>query len=529
MRPAKQRTWGGIWMLAIALAMVGAGCEVERESRGDGAGGGADGGDGFDTGCNFVALAAQCPPSSRPLFGEDAAARCRQALEGGDGYETGLDAGFCGGEGTCIFACNFDNPCDCGVERVTGEGVFCVDCADSFACGNGICEPGESPETCPVDCAPVCTPEDQRCSGTDVETCTAGRWTLESCQLGSACTYLPAQRRAWCAPRAAVFEEGLPVLDPPRVAEGDWRAFIHPRGRLRCASHACVWRGFLEGGDASRLETVTSGGQPRQIQRYDHDSRAFARLDPVPVETVSLRGRPCAQRSGSSGQEPRQPTTWVNPETGQSVPLQMFVDDTVPLACDSEVYRPELDRVFAAMRLDNRFVLLGQWELSSGRFLGTVRFSDPQMPNARTVDLWTSEDGRLVAQTLVEGSITRTIIWKPEQRSYAGIIEGRVHALQPGGTHIITGDHRQLEVMDLSTGDVWTRPPGQALDSFTPDGRYVVGTSADIHGETRLTLYHVGTGRLFHRFPLTGEGRFSPNGRWLVVGDAVYGSEPEPW
>lgn len=523
----RSRAVGTVGLVAVLmLAFPGWGCMSAGDNGGNGGEERTPPPGGGGTGCDFTALAAQCPPSSRPLFGEDAAVRCRQGIEGGEGYETGLDAGFCGGQGLCVFACNFENPCDCGVDRVTTEGVFCVNCADASACGNGICEPGESPETCPVDCAPVCTSEDQRCNGTDVETCVGGRWTREECQVGSACFFFGGQQRAWCAPRAAVFEEGLSTLEPPRVPATDWREYVYPRGQLRCDGWECLHQRFLEGGDASLVRGFNVGRGTGGFERYDHEARVFAPLTIVPPIEDELRGEACTAA--------RQPTEYVDPQTGGRTPLETFVDDTVPLVCRSWLHRPSLDRVYATMTLDGRFELLGIWQLSTGRLLRVLRFADPEMDVAEHGLLHVSEDGALALQSFTlassapGGRPTRTVVWNVERGTYAGVLEQPVRSLQPGGHRVLVAQG-EGQVLDMATGEVWMRPRGETLHGFTPDGRFVHGVSPDVHGVERLALFSVDDGRLFHRFPMQGEGRFSVDGRWLLVGTALFSNTPGEW
>ncbi|MEZ4465488.1 MAG: hypothetical protein R3F43_13685 [bacterium] len=49
--------------------------------------------------------------------------------------------------GQCIFACNFRDPCRCGVDRVTAEGVFCTDCREARRLwGRGLRSRREPPD-----------------------------------------------------------------------------------------------------------------------------------------------------------------------------------------------------------------------------------------------------------------------------------------------------------------------------------------------------------------------------------------------
>lgn len=494
--------------------------------------------DPFET-CQLAALAAQCPPGSRPLFGEDAASRCRLAQSGDGGYESGFDAGLCNGQGACLVACNFENPCTCGVDRITNEGVFCTSCAESSACGNAVCEAGESPTTCAVDCAPVCENDTQRCNDGDVETCFQGRWVTETCQAGAACFYFERQERAWCAPRAAVFEEGLPTLAAALLAPVDWRGRSHPHGRVRCGvpDEGCFWMHFLGSGDAALVKADWGAGSQRTgyFTRLNLDTLTYQTIPEAPLDVLSLRGAACP----SDGRTPaRQPTAYRDPETGRATPLSPFVDDTVPLTCHSVSYRPDLGRVYASLLLDERFLLLGIWDLNTGDFLRALRFNDPERPPLELSEIWVSEDGQLVLQAFqTTGGLQRAtvnILWKPESGSYAGLLEGAVADVERGGPRVLLSSGA---VVDLEAGTSWERPRGQRVYGFTPDGRYAWGVSADVHGRSLLTLYTIDDGRVFFRYPMplanstpTNAGavaRFSPNGRWLVLEGALYGEAPE--
>jgi hypothetical protein len=152
--------------------------------------------------CVASDLVAQCPPGSDPIFEASATSRCEGSGEfsGGGGGSSGTDLptdpgtlpsgrveGVCEGEGDCQVFCRFRVPCECGVERITDEGVFCKDCLDTAACGNQVCEGTETPETCPEDCACVCEPGGQRCNGDKLQICEQCRWTELACPSNEAC------------------------------------------------------------------------------------------------------------------------------------------------------------------------------------------------------------------------------------------------------------------------------------------------------------------------------------------------------
>lgn len=144
-------------------------------------------------------LIAQCPPGSDPRFEASAVSRCEGSGEFSGGGESaggasalddlpsGRVEGVCEGSGDCQVWCQFQVPCECGVERITNEGIFCKDCLATAACGNRTCEGTESVETCPQDCAATCENGNQRCNGDQLQICERGDWTTLSCPEGEAC------------------------------------------------------------------------------------------------------------------------------------------------------------------------------------------------------------------------------------------------------------------------------------------------------------------------------------------------------
>ncbi len=138
--------------------------------------------------CNESALISQCPPGSSPLQGSAADAACGGAvgvdLTDGEGNVSGR----CLGSALCVVACQFAEPCPCGITAVTRDGVFCTPCDQTAACGNTLCEGGEDPESCPEDCGRQCAAGSERCAGEGQEVCDArGRWEAIACPSGEVC------------------------------------------------------------------------------------------------------------------------------------------------------------------------------------------------------------------------------------------------------------------------------------------------------------------------------------------------------
>lgn len=165
------------WMLGmLGVLLASAGC---------------DGTEGTETGraCAESNLIAQCPPGSDPILEASATSQCEGegSFSDGVGSTSGRVEGVCRGEGTCVVFCQFAVPCDCGVDRITNDGVFCRSCMESAACGNQVCEGTETPESCPQDCGCVCEDGRQRCNGDKLQVCENCRWTELDCGANEAC------------------------------------------------------------------------------------------------------------------------------------------------------------------------------------------------------------------------------------------------------------------------------------------------------------------------------------------------------
>lgn len=76
----------------------------------------------------------------------------------------------------------------------TTSGMVCLasaaQCVPSGACGNEVCDTGETPTSCPQDCATLCTPNSARCENTTVVRCAADGQseTRVPCGEGNVCS-----------------------------------------------------------------------------------------------------------------------------------------------------------------------------------------------------------------------------------------------------------------------------------------------------------------------------------------------------
>ncbi len=139
-------------------------------------------------------LVAQCPQGTSPELEATTDSACDSMTS--ISLEQGVDelggAGSvthaCVGQGTCRVACKLTDPCRYGVARISpSEGIICADAPQG--CGNDVCDPGETPETCPRDCAVACGAGDSRCDGDRIQVCSLrGSWEPpQECPSRQAC------------------------------------------------------------------------------------------------------------------------------------------------------------------------------------------------------------------------------------------------------------------------------------------------------------------------------------------------------
>ena len=171
-------------MLSLCLVVIG--CNTSKEA--------AEQGTEVAQSCVEADLVAQCPPNTVPDLQSDANATCSMSgsidasqdvdeLSGSASIDTA-----CVGEGSCRMVCRLETPCAYGVERISpSEGIFCA--APPAGCGNGLCDQGESPESCPIDCGMTCEPSSVRCVGNALQTCSIqGIWEDPiDCPEGNLC------------------------------------------------------------------------------------------------------------------------------------------------------------------------------------------------------------------------------------------------------------------------------------------------------------------------------------------------------
>ncbi|MGB0645823.1 MAG: hypothetical protein ACPGQS_01550 [Bradymonadia bacterium] len=164
-------------------------------------------------------LVAQCPPNTMPELSANSEAICSNSGEVGgsstaDGSEgSGRVENVCAGSGNCQLVCRLINPCDFGVERVSPtDGVICR--IPEGGCGDGVCEAGEDPATCPQDCESECTIGSSRCIDGQLQRCAANGLLEEPVDCPASYTCVEAEDgtascEGGCEPGTARCSDGL--------------------------------------------------------------------------------------------------------------------------------------------------------------------------------------------------------------------------------------------------------------------------------------------------------------------------------
>ena len=198
-------------LASIILILLGfSACDDGAETPGDA--GGA---------CVPAQLIAQCPLGTSPVAGVQAESACGGAAGGVVLDGAGQATGQCYGVGGCRVVCQFAVPCRCGVASVSGDGVVCATCEGAAACGNGVCEGGESPQSCPIDCGVACNAGERRCTGTDLEECSLqGRWDTLACPAGEVCDFTGGSAQCIRDPGIIRGDAGVEGPDGGPVPEG---------------------------------------------------------------------------------------------------------------------------------------------------------------------------------------------------------------------------------------------------------------------------------------------------------------------
>lgn len=514
-----------LMLLMLSILPLGA-CDSAGDDPSAPPVGGQDGGQRLDAGpridlgreatpCDRPELWAQCPIGSNPRVIVDG---CVEGSEvtGANGETTGI----CTRAGECLFVCNFEDPCPCGIDRVTAEGVFCTDCRDAAACGDAVCDRGENPQICAVDCGETCVADNERCKGNARQECEEnGRWATLGCRDDQVCQFGQAGQAVVtvCQTRISMGGGTFPGFGAQAIEVVDDSLGIR-------------FRETTFDGQGVRF---VQGGERILVTRSDR----FAVIDPAgvepPLETNIATGRGVVAS----------PSRVVRP--GRWPQLSEFFDDTsrtveamvhdgadaiaggVAISGDDQW----LATAFAVgLRGGSREPVIGIWRAGDGRLNHLLRFVDEAVVRggdpATAVAL--GIDGRAAVEARQDGLL---IVWNVEERRYAHLIQtatGRVSRLVPsvaGDDLLLVGGDEGAALWELNPADGgdprrrWFAPGGPVTSlAISPDSQAV---AVGVRGEVRiLDAQNAG-----ERFTITANPEFvdfDPRGGRLMVGNVIY-------
>lgn len=497
-------------VLWVGIVCGGLACETSSPGIGGAGGGGAAGGAGgappIGAVCDVDTLAAQCPPGSLPIVDEAQTRSCERDAEITD--DSGAITGVCRAREACTFICNFSDPCRCGIDRITNEGVFCAEC--TTACGNAICEGGENPEICPIDCAERCPPDAERCNGNDREVCEdTGLWTRLTCREDQRCIVAAdpvVQALTLCETRVSqgggVFD-GMGSWYPVQV--DDYSAARFSIAGLPQGTTPLI---FLDDGrllgiqdgvfvtlDLSDPQAPTVTNLPT---RLPGNGAQIRRLNTGPFD-VSALGYVVSQTRLAGGDLFGK--VWDIESGG----LRTLVDfggyptnyqGLVGIRRGPWAISPDASKVAFALGVpfdDALRVSIIVWNAETGQVHRVLRLSEPGSgvdPEAVPTGLHFNADGSSLVALYPNAAGSLMVIWDVAARRYARLIQSTVSnagiaASRAGDSRVLISDGRQIEVWDLMAEArlASTRQDGQFF-GFLPDGEtlYVDAVQLAVEG-----------------------------------------------
>lgn len=468
-----------------------------------------------DTPCDRPELWAQCPVGSSPQV------LARGCVEGAEIInDDGSTSGICARAGECLFACNFQDPCPCGIDRITNDGIFCTDCRDAAACGDAVCDGGEDPQTCPVDCGETCLAENERCDGNARQECEDnGRWATLACRADQICQFASADQKVVtvCQTRISMGggrfpgfgQQARPVLEDSLGV------------RFRDTSFDGIGVRFVE--DGARVLTV-------------QDDR-FVIVDPAGVEpdqpTNIISGRDIVASPARIARAGRWPQ------------LSEFFDDTSRTVEAMVHDGAQATHAAVALSEDDQWLaaafavglpgvqpepVIGIWRASDGRLDHLLRFVDDAVVQgaAPATAVALGIDGKAAVEARANGVL---IVWNVEESRFSHLIQsdvGTVTHLVPsvaGDDLLLVGGERGVELWAIEPeggGDPqrrWIERTSRVQSlALAPDSSAVaVGTVE------RVLLLDARDAS--ERFRIAATPRFldfAPAGGRLMVGDAIF-------
>jgi WD40 repeat protein len=443
-------------------------------------------------------LAAQCPPGSDPVVGPAAMADCQGA--GGELTDPdGAVRGICASADSCVVLCNFRDPCACGIDRITDEGVFCAECI--AGCGNGLCEGGESPQTCPEDCGSICTPGAERCADSAREICEVdGDWGRAECRRDQACDVLGSL--TYCQTR--VSPDGGTWVDPggeAQAVEGEPSEVRFQAGDI-CAD--CEPLRFVD--DGTRILALSNN----TLQLIDPASGA---VEETPF-TVQGDFAVTEQHVATSARLP----VVVDRARATTFTAAAFVDDTTRVVTGAVALTPDGGDLAVAMAVQDT-PLVALWDTEEGAARHLLRFVDEAAAsNDQATALAFSPNGALLVEGRNDGTL---VVWNVEEGRYIHLIQSDVAAVTglhftPDGDLLVAGqsgvERWQLEMPER----MWRQAAASRGFALSPDGAVIASR------EDGIRLRDATTGQMLRRLDSQGRVHFSPDGRRLMAGRVIF-------
>lgn len=448
-----------------------------------------------------VELRAQCPPGSDPNVSVAATAQCQGAareLTDPDGAVRGI----CESSDGCLVVCNFLDPCACGIDRITAEGVFCAEC--SSGCGNAICEGGESPQTCPEDCGSICTAGEERCAGEHREICEVdGDWGRAECRGDQTCADAPVAGATFCQTR----------ISP------DGGTFVAPGGEAAEVAGVPLDIRFQGRGVCGNCEPL----------RFVDDGARVLALSGNEVVVVDLEGggterTPFTIRGDFAVTEHHVATSARRPivvdrARNTTFTAEPFVDDTTMLETGAVALTADGGALAVAMAVEGA-PLVALWDTARGEARHLVRFDDRAIVSSVAANALTfSANGAL----LVEARGGALVVWNVAEGRYVHLIgtnAGTITGLQfspTGAPHVLVGGNLGIELWDIEAAERrWRVDADTAGFDISPDGSTIASR------EDGVALRSMADGRMARRLDARGRVHFAPDGHRLLIGTVIY-------
>ena len=448
-------------------------------------------------------LAAQCPPGSNP---EVHAAGTACAASGEVLDPEGVVRGLCQATDGCVLFCNFQNPCQCGIDRITEEGVFCASCEVAAACGNQVCEGGESPETCPEDCGDVCRPGAERCSGEVREFCQPnGDWDPAACRSDQSCALVEGDR-TFCQTRLS--PAGGTYVAPvgqPFAGDGDPLAVRFEAARLPCT------------GDCQPLRFVEGGA--RVLVRRGQGLALITPEDGTFEDTGFTVLGQFAVTEDHVATSARQPVV-IDRARRTTFTADAIVDDTTGLTPGGVALTADGSELAVALAVEDT-PLVATWGTGAGEARHLLRFVDPAVvTNEQATVLAFSPGGALLAEGRAGGLI---VLWNVAEGRYVHLLQtdlGRITTLafDPTGAPRLLAGGSGLELWDVEAATRSWREPSNAVNflAISPDGQALAAS-----GE-RVWVRRMADGGEARVLEATGPVHFAPDGHRLLAGAVLF-------